>query len=77
MKDVTLGYTTDSAAVTEGVKEVLERYVSDLGQLTGVHPETHGNSNAYRFDPDVVIERCSEIEDIFRRLVSDLSTNGA
>ncbi len=77
LKDVTLGYTTDSPAVTEGVKEVLERYVSDLGQLAGARSETRGNSSAYQFDPDIAIERHSEIVDIFRRLVRDLSPNGA
>ena len=69
MRDVTLGYTTDSQAVTEGVKEVLEHYVSDLGQLRGAQTETRSNSKAYRFDPAVAIERHAEIEDIFRRLV--------
>ena len=39
MTDVTLGYTTDSQAVTGGVKEVLERYVSKLGQLSGAQLE--------------------------------------
>lgn len=77
MKDVTLGYAIDNAAMTEGIKVMLEHYVSDLGQLTGAQPETPGNSNAYQFDLHIMIERCSAIADIFRHLVRDLCTNGA
>jgi hypothetical protein len=76
MTDLTLGYSTDSQALTDGVKEVLGRYVSSLGQLIGGQPESRGNSNAYRFDPDITTELHFEIEDIFRRLVKELHSNG-
>ena len=76
MTDLTLGYSTDSQALTDGVKEVLGHYVSSLGQLIGGQPESRGNSNAYRFDPDITTELHFEIEDIFRRLVKELHSNG-
>ena len=65
---------TDSRAVTDGVKEVLESYVSNLGRLAGAQPETRSNSYAYRFDPVIAIEHSTEIEAIFRRLVTELSS---
>jgi len=40
MTDVALGYTTDSQAVTEGVKEVLKCYVINLGHRTGNEPKS-------------------------------------
>ncbi|MDP7281344.1 MAG: hypothetical protein QGG39_15870 [Candidatus Poribacteria bacterium] len=76
MTDVTLGYPQESQALTDDVRKVLETYVDNLSHLSGGQAETRGNSNAYRFDPKSVVDYSSEIETIFRQLVSKLNVSG-
>ena len=70
--DMTLGYSLDSAEITEPVKVVLENFAERVSKIPGAAPVSGGSALAHHFTPEMIVASRDEIEQAVKELVQQL-----